>query len=403
MENVSKPIGTDIGINPIDRRRFIRTCGLFGAAAVTGLAGSTAAAAGSSANSDYVRGACFVPTRRMNTYQVWWRFDEDQLDTQIGYATRIHLNALRMWLSPERWWETPDEVEDQVNRLLTIADRHGIRILLCLFKNCGPVEQTPETLRDESPVTGYEVYSPAREILNNPEAWGGCYEYVDWFMDRFGSDPRLLGIEIINEPRPGMKTEHDFALAMLHRAVASRGDRPLSIGCIALNDNLHYVDHGIDVLQSHPNFLHSVKHFRQYNEKRKRLEAKTGLPYWATEWQRIRTGGLGWDGVFPKGDDWKPDYASLAPLFHRNRIGNFFWSLMLRPSYLKVHETVRWMNGVFHEDGAVYSLADARAIANDDSLVFPERRTWPDWASEVGTRLQKFLDERDQGASERSG
>jgi len=343
-------------------------------------------------------GANYVPTRRMNTYQVWWRFDADQLDQQIGLAPRINLNSLRMWLSPERWWEAPDEVQDQLDTLLAIADRHGIRILLCLFKNCGAdpnVKQDVDVL-DESPVTGCEVHSPSRAILKDPAQWGPCFEYVDWFMNRYKDDERLLAIEVMNEPGLYKQEETTFALAMLDRAMKQKGALKLTMGCVGLDHNQLYVDHGIEIMQSHPNFMKSEEQFDRFNEERTALQQKTGLPYIASEWQRIRAGGLGWGGVFPAGDEWKPAHHTMAPLFHRHNINGYFWSLMLRPSYLKIHDDARWLNGVFHEDGSVYAERDAQAIANDSSLTFEERPEWPEWAAENGPRLQRFLQKRDQ-------
>ncbi len=345
---------------------------------------------------EFVRGANYVPTRRMNTYQVWRQFDPDLIDTQMGFASRLHLNALRMWLSPERWWEQPAEVEERLDSLLSIADRHGIRILLCLFKNCGPVHPSPEVLLDDSPVSGYEFHSPSREILGDPAQWGLCRDYIDWFMSRYRSDRRLLAIEIMNEPGLYDKEkEFAFAEAMLGRAATQKGDLRLTIGNFTLENNLRFLDHGLEILQAHPNFMSSEDAFWRFDEQCREMEAKTGLPCWSTEWQRIRKGTLGWEGIFPAGNEWQPHHASLAPLYHRARRGSFFWSLMLRPSYLKIHESQRWLNGVFHEDGAVYSLEDARAIANDPSLELEERREWPAWAAETGRRLDLFLHERD--------
>jgi len=381
----------------IDRRNFIKSCGCFAAGTVASRLLPSAYGA-PDVSVPTVWGANYVPTRRMNTYQVWWRFDADQLNQQIGFAPRINLNSLRMWLSPERWWEAPDETQQQMDTLLAIAHRHNIKILISLFKNCGadPNVEQPVDVFDESPVTGYEVHSPSRDILNDPSQWGPCYEYVDWFMDRYKNDGRLLAIEIMNEP--GLykkKNEETFALAMLDRAMKQKGALKLSMGCVALGHNQVYVDHGIEIMQSHPNFLGSEKQFHSYNKQRLELERKTGLPYIASEWQRIRAGGLGWGGVFPAGDEWKPAYHTLAPLFHRHRINGHFWSLMLRPSYLKVHDEVRWMNGVFHEDGRVYSERDAQSIANDSTLSFEEQPDWPDWAAANGPRLQRFLQQRE--------
>lgn len=346
-----------------------------------------------------VWGANYVPTRRMNTYQVWWRFDADQLDREIGLAPKINLNSLRMWLSPERWWETPDEVQDQLDTLLEIADRHEIKILLSLFKNNGVHERHngPGGMRNECPVTSYEVHSPSREILNDPKRWGPCFEYIDWFMDRYKNDHRLLAIEVMNEPGAYDRSkEEPFALAMLDRVRQQRGSLKLTMGCIAVEHNEWFLDHGLEILQSHPNFLRDEAAFHRYNERRLALKRRTGLPYMSTEWQRMRPGGRGWGGVFPVGDEWKPAYHTLAPLFHEHNINGFFWSLMLRPSYLRIHRDVRWMNGVFHEDGSVYSELDAQTIANDHTLKFEERPDWPEWAAGNGPRLERFRQQREE-------
>jgi hypothetical protein len=37
------------------------------------------------------------------------------------------------------------------------------------------------------------------------------------------------------------------------------------------------------------------------------------------------------------------------------------------------------LNGIFHEDGAVWSLEDARAIAGNPAYAGVERKEWPDW------------------------
>ncbi|MDD3904467.1 MAG: hypothetical protein PHO09_12380, partial [Sphaerochaeta sp.] len=65
------------------------------------------------------------------------------------------------------------------------------------------------------------------------------------------------------------------------------------------------------------------------------------------------------------------------------KTGNFIWNLMLRPSYLKEPRAVGTFNGIFHEDGSVYSLEDARAVANDPTLALVENHRLPAWFDRV--------------------
>jgi len=52
---------------------------------------------------------------------------------------------------------------------------------------------------------------------------------------------------------------------------------------------------------------------------------------------------------------------------------------MLKPAYLPTQRLNGALNGIFHEDGAVYSIKDARAVAGDDTLEFEERKNMPEW------------------------
>ena len=55
---------------------------------------------------------------------------------------------------------------------------------------------------------------------------------------------------------------------------------------------------------------------------------------------------------------------------------------MLKPAYLQKQRKRGRMNGVFHEDGAVFSVEDARAVAADLTLELLERRESPAWLPE---------------------
>jgi hypothetical protein len=145
---------------------------------------------------------------------------------------------------------------------------------------------------------------------------------------------------------------------------------------------------GLDVLESHENFPPSAEFVRNFIPNEIVNPTKVlKKPVWLTEWQRIRPSGTGWGNKPLQGKEWEPDYASLAPIVRSYAIGNFFWGLMLKPAWLLAQRKKGTLNGVFHEDGAVWSLADARAISGDSRFEAAERKTWPEWAKSIPASL----------------
>ena len=59
-------------------------------------------------------------------------------------------------------------------------------------------------------------------------------------------------------------------------------------------------------------------------------------------------------------------------------MGSFFWSLMVKPAYLTAQRPNGTFNGLFHEDGSVYSLEDYQAIAGP-GRTRPVTPTLPRW------------------------
>jgi hypothetical protein len=331
--------------------------------------------------SDFVWGANYVPARRMTTYQVWWRFDPDQIDREMGYAERIHLNALRMWLSYEYWQENPKGIEADFDKLLQIADKHKIKILISLFSCCGRVNPTMDRLRDESPVTGVETVSPGFPVTDDRERWQETYGYLDWFIGRYKNDSRLLAIEVINEPVD--ENSNAFALVILKRAAMMRGTVPLTIGYSEFPTPNAILNGDLDIVQTHPNFVADEAEAEGVCRQIQQQMGQYQKPMWVTEWQRIRHSRLGWGYQLPVRKERLPCHAPYCEIFKKNNIQGFFWSLMFRPSFLRVHDRLRWFNGIFHEDGSVWSLEDARAIANDPNLQITEKRELPEWAKDV--------------------
>ena len=360
------------------RRTFLRAAT---AAGVGALSGCAAFEWGDSEAID-VRGAIYMPTRAFNWYQMWRWYDPGVVERDLGYATRVNLNALRVCLNYERWTEDRTATRGAFDHMLAAAARRDVKILVGLFESVG-FDPNWRNLRNDDPVTAVPVQSPSRDILRTPSRWREPRAFVEWFAERYGDDDRLLAVEVMNEPG-WLPFKEEFARSMFFALRTADVSVPLTVGSTSLANDAEYADWGADVLQFHYNFASSRADFRDALEDGRALSDALDRPVWLTEWQRRRSGEGFRSAV--RGDEWQPNYSSLAPAVRDAGVGNFFWSLMVKPAYVRFQRDQGVLSGLFHEDGAVWSAADARAIAamsGEGSFSGRERPEWPSWASEV--------------------
>ncbi|SIR62630.1 hypothetical protein SAMN05421858_2978 [Haladaptatus litoreus] len=329
-----------------------------------------------------IRGAVYVPTRAFNRYQMWREYDPDVTERDLGYAARLNLNSIRTWLSYEYWLEDREAHGEKLEHFLETADMYGIRVLLGLFDSIGE-EPTLDNLIGSDLHSAVQTFSPSTRTMRNPTLWDNPRDFILWFMRRYNNDSRLLAIELSNEP--GWRPERRrFVRGMSDIFTLHRGSIPLTIGSTSLTNNTDYLEWGMDILQFHYNFAQSPSHFRRVLRQAEHIQSKYETPVWLSEWQRIRPGGSFFADL--DGETRFPDYSSMARLLQTTNIGNFFWSLMLRPASELHFRHQGMVNGLFHEDGAVWSLDDARAItamSGDPSFGGTERQAYPDWMAEL--------------------
>ena len=370
-----------------DRRRFLQYTSAWLAATGAAAAGASTATARDgalAAVSLLVRGAIYIPARAWNAYQMWEHYDPKIIGRDIGYARSLRLNALRVWLSYEFWRADQTALRQRFAHFLQSCHAAGIKVMPVLFEGDG-VEPTAVNINNTHSLTASDLLSPATHIVMNRALWHGPLKYLDWFMDHFRNDQRLLAIEVQNEPWGAAR--HRFAEAMMRHAAKHRGAVPLSIGGANIQQSMAFIGAGADILQTHPDFPASAAAVNNTLHRIISMQRSFKKPIWLTEWQRIRTGESGWGHKQLTGTEWEPDYASMALLIRSRPVGNFFWSLMLKPAWLLAQRRKGTLNGVFHENGAVWSLADARAISGDVHFQATERKTWPHWAKAIPEAL----------------
>jgi hypothetical protein len=322
-----------------------------------------------------IRGAIYVPAEAYNAPQMWKNFSLAETRRDFEYAREVHLNALRIWASYEYWQMEPAKFQSEFDQLLVAAHDSGIRVLVSLFENDG-VAPTPDNMWTTDPQKAFAIQSPGKDIATaDPSYWEAPRRFVAWFMNRYRNDDRVLAVEVMNEPRAGKGAPGTvpFAKSMFTTAKSLQGTVPLTLGSARIEQAEEFIPLGLDVIEFHDNFPPTIQAFKDSAKNAVALGQKTGLPVWLTEWQRVRASGSGFSGRRIAADERMTDYASMASTVHSFPVGSFFWSLMVKRAYLKGQRANGTVNGLFWPDGAVTSLKDAQAIAEDPHLHLRER------------------------------
>lgn len=309
-----------------------------------------------------VRGCLYLPTESWNAYQLWADYEETVVERDLGYAKRLRLNAIRVFCSYEHWREVGDAFFDQFEHFLGAAATNDIQVLPVLFESLGR-EPTESNRKARDPKQGFAIHSPSRKEVLQPRNWKGYdrspRQFTRRFCRRFGSDDRLLAIEIMNEPGD-VQPRRDFVYDMLAEA-NEHAMAPLTMGCKDFRFNHVWERRGfeLDVHQFHYNLPPNAAHLDRELERARAHKHRTGKPLWLAEWQRVRAGPP---------SRFLPNYENMAERIHDARAngeidGDFFWGLMFKPAYLSKPRRAGRVNGVFHPDGSVFSRSDAEAIA----------------------------------------
>ena len=312
------------------------------------------------------RGVNYVPARAFNAYQFWRLYDRDLTARDLTFATQLSFNALRLPLSYESWLQNPDRLAQNFTHLLAVAREKELAVLPVLF-DCLGLDPTPATKADMDPLTGSALRSPHPGIIADASKWKYPLEFLDWFLTRYGAGDRLLAIDLVNQP--ATPADLRFARHLLARCRAKSPAIPLTLGTSRLADAIYFLDLGLDALSFHLDHPAADADARAAIDRAATTQSVVEKPVWVAQWQGADAGD--------------PAYATLCPLLGGSPLGHFASSLMLKPAPLLPDRTRAVLTGIFHEDGAVYCLDDARALSRNPVLDLPQRRAWPAWAAGV--------------------
>ena len=175
-------------------------------------------------------GSNYIPSTAINQLEMWQQatFDPGQIDKELGWAEKIGMNTMRVFLHDLLWQQDPEGFRKRLDSFLTIASKHHIRPLLVLFDSCW--DPYPKLGPQHPPIPGVHnsgwVQSPDATALADAKQYPRLEAYVKGVVGAFAKDDRVLAWDVWNEPSNTnggaygtveLKNKQSYVLALLPR------------------------------------------------------------------------------------------------------------------------------------------------------------------------------------------
>jgi Endo-beta-mannanase len=152
----------------------------------------------------WLLGSNYLPANAINQLEMWQAptFDPKRIDLELGWAEKLGMNTMRVFLHDLLWKEDPKGFSKRIDIFLAIAAKHHIKPLFVLFDSCW--DPNPKLGPQHPPIPGVHnsgwVESPGTAALDDPSQEARLEAYVKGVVGKFSKDDRILGWDVWNEP-----------------------------------------------------------------------------------------------------------------------------------------------------------------------------------------------------------
>lgn len=294
-------------------------------------------------------GCNFLPSTAVNSTEMWQAdtFDPETIDRELSWAKDIGFNSIRVFVQYIVWEADAPSLKQRMEKLLEIADSHGISVMFILFDDCFIPEPKPG--RQDEPIPGVHnsqwTSSPGKKRKKKYQ-WPALENYVRDIAGCFADDDRIICWDLYNEPKKESRPLVEKAFAWARKANPSQ---PLTTCWQAddLWDVASYHDYGPAVLD-------------QFKER-----GESERPVICTEWMARTLGSR---------------FKTHLPLFKKYRIGCYNWGLVVGRTQTYMPwgskkgdpEPEIWFHDIFRKDGTPFDPAEIELIKNIPEYVEPK-------------------------------
>lgn len=278
-------------------------------------------------------GCNFTPSNAVNQLEMWQAesFDPVIIDTELGLAASLGMNAVRVYLHDLLWWADAPGFQSRLDIFLEIAAKHRIRTMLVMFDSCW--DPHPELGPQRAPTPGVHnsgwVQSPGMAVLGDKRHHQRLEDYIRGIVGRYGADERVLAWDIWNEPDNGpevalcdplqLRAKADLVVPLLIDAFRwarqAGASQPLTSGIWLGDWSAPDLLSPIQVAQTANSDVisfHNYGHARDFRQRIKWLKAM-GRPLLCTEFMARPVGST---------------FEAILPVAKKNKVGAFCWGLV---------------------------------------------------------------------------
>lgn len=302
-------------------------------------------------------GADFLPSTAINQLEMWQAetYDPFTIDKELGWAAGIGMNVMRVYLHDLAWKADAIGFKKRITDFLSIAAKHKIKILFCIFDDCwnpdAKIGKQPE------PKPGVHnsgwVRSPNKATHDDPSQWKYLEEYVKDILTAFKDDERILMWDLYNEPANsgyGM-TSMSLLKKVFEWAWSIRPTQPLTVGVWFMDfpEINRYQLENSDVITYH--------NYSDTNSMKKAIDSlqKFGRPVICTEYMARSNNSR---------------FETHLPILKRYNVGAINWGLVSGRSNTIFPwgskegspEPSPWFHDVFRKDGTAYDVKEVELI-----------------------------------------
>ena len=202
-----------------------------------------------------MRGANYVPSYARNDVQTWMDYDPAVIDRELGYAAKLKLNVVRVFLQVAVYEAAPQRFLDNLENLLSLCAKHQIRLMPVLFDSCFD----PQTVNLKDYHDKKWMPSPGFSRLGAQDR-PAMERYIHAVVGAHKDDQRIVLWDVMNKPestahygdweRGGRATIDAFVRWSLRRVKEEKPTQPLTIGWAYQNNNIVSIDL-VDVICIH--------------------------------------------------------------------------------------------------------------------------------------------------------
>jgi hypothetical protein len=287
----------------------------------------------------WMHGANYTPSYAATDVETWLNYDPVVIDRELGYAERIGLNCVRVFLQSLVYEHAPEKFLENFADFVERADRHGLKVMPILFDSCFGVSPSLESQHMWVANPGPDRMSEAHfEALD---------AYVRAVVTPYVGDKRIALWDVMNEPTVTVLSLTEDGNAQVWAFVKHYGrlvkeldtTHAITVG-VAGTDSSSVIDL-VDVLSCH-----------SYAPTREKLREAL-----STTQAQARQAGKAWIISECCAPGWGSPYEMVMPELRESGFGHTVWEVIIGKNQFAP------ISGLFYPDGTVRRFSSIEAVA----------------------------------------